>query len=213
MKENKKIDKYLDLARELKRLWNIKVMVIPLIFGALGTVPKEKKLVEVEIRGWIETIQTITLLRSARILRKVLETRGDWLLLRLQWKTTSWCWCGKLIRSENRIIIMMIIIRNYGLIISHNLQAIQRPKQQMILDIIIQHKQIKEKSIFDLSGTRLYFERFSLYKKRFKSFYKCMQHQFITLTLKKLQHSNLLNLKFEFNLKTHSNKWIWQFLR
>ena len=55
MKENEKMDKYMDLARELKRLWNMKVKVIPIVVGALGTVPKslEKRL---EIRGRIETI-------------------------------------------------------------------------------------------------------------------------------------------------------------
>ena len=37
--------------------------------------------------GWrLETIQTTTLLRTARILRSVLETWGDLLSLKLQWK-------------------------------------------------------------------------------------------------------------------------------
>ena len=36
-KENEKIDKYLDLARELKRLWNMKVTVIPIVVGTFGT--------------------------------------------------------------------------------------------------------------------------------------------------------------------------------
>ena len=40
MKESKEINKYLDLARELKKLWNIRVMVIPIVIGVLGTVPK-----------------------------------------------------------------------------------------------------------------------------------------------------------------------------
>ena len=37
----KKKEKYLDLARELKHLWNVKVMVmvIPIVVWALGTVP------------------------------------------------------------------------------------------------------------------------------------------------------------------------------
>ena len=39
MKENEIMDKYLDLARELKKLWNMKVKVIPIVDGALGTVP------------------------------------------------------------------------------------------------------------------------------------------------------------------------------
>ena len=40
-----KRDKYLDLARELRKLWNMVVTVIPTVIGALGTVPQrlEKK--------------------------------------------------------------------------------------------------------------------------------------------------------------------------
>ena len=41
MKESRKIDKYLDLARELKKLWNMRVMELPVIVGTLGMVPKE----------------------------------------------------------------------------------------------------------------------------------------------------------------------------
>ena len=40
LKESKKKDKYLDLGRELKKLWNMKVTVIPIVIGALGTVIK-----------------------------------------------------------------------------------------------------------------------------------------------------------------------------
>ena len=40
LKESEKKNKYLDLARELKKLWNMKVMVIPIVIGALGTIPK-----------------------------------------------------------------------------------------------------------------------------------------------------------------------------
>ena len=51
-KESEKIDKYLDLARELKRLLNMRMTVIPMIIGALGMVHKglKKKQCEVEIR-------------------------------------------------------------------------------------------------------------------------------------------------------------------
>ena len=42
-----------------------------------------------EIEGQIETIQTTALLRSARILRRVLEIWGDLLSLRLSWETIS----------------------------------------------------------------------------------------------------------------------------
>ena len=39
-KEGGKKDKYLDIAWELKKLWNMKVMVIPIVFDALGMIPK-----------------------------------------------------------------------------------------------------------------------------------------------------------------------------
>ena len=55
--------KYLDLARELKKLWNMRVKVIPIVVGALGAVPinLEKRLEDMEIRGRIETIHTTAL--------------------------------------------------------------------------------------------------------------------------------------------------------
>ena len=40
LKECEKRDKYLDLARELKKLWNMKVTIIPIVIGAVGTVTK-----------------------------------------------------------------------------------------------------------------------------------------------------------------------------
>ena len=90
-KESAKKDKYLDLARELKKLWNMKVTIVPIVIGALGTVTKGllKGLEDLEVGGLVETIQTTALLRTARILRRILETWGDLLSLRLQWKTIS----------------------------------------------------------------------------------------------------------------------------
>ena len=40
LKESEKKDKYLDLARELKRVWNTKVTTVPIVIGALGTITK-----------------------------------------------------------------------------------------------------------------------------------------------------------------------------
>ena len=40
LKESEKKDKYLDLARELKKVMNMKVTIIPIVIGALGTVTK-----------------------------------------------------------------------------------------------------------------------------------------------------------------------------
>ena len=52
LEEGEKRDKYLDLARELKKLWKTKVMVLPIVIGAHETIPKGLvKLVEdLEIR-------------------------------------------------------------------------------------------------------------------------------------------------------------------
>ena len=79
LKECEKKDKYLDLSRELKKLWNIQVTIIPIVIGAIETVTKDllKGLEDLEVGGRVETIQTTALLRTARILRRVLKTWGD----------------------------------------------------------------------------------------------------------------------------------------
>ena len=91
LKECEKKDKYLDLTRELKKPWNMKVTIVPIVIGAFGTITKGllKDLEDLEVAGRIETIQMTALLRTARILRRVLETWGDLLLLKLPWKTIS----------------------------------------------------------------------------------------------------------------------------
>ena len=75
MREKEKREKYQDLARELQVLWNKKVTVIPIVIGALRTVPKSLKdrLDQIGIRTKIDTMQTTALLNTARIVRKVLE--------------------------------------------------------------------------------------------------------------------------------------------
>ena len=76
LKEWEKKDKYPDLARKLKKLWNMQVTIIPIVIGAFGTVTKGllKGLEDLEIGGRVETIQTTELLRTALVLRRVLET-------------------------------------------------------------------------------------------------------------------------------------------
>ena len=51
-------------------------MFIPIIIGALGTVTKGlvQGLEDLEITGQLETIQATALLRTARILRRVLKS-------------------------------------------------------------------------------------------------------------------------------------------
>ena len=58
LKGSKKRDKYPDVARELKKeLWNMNMTVMPIVIGALGTIPKGlvKGLDVLEIRGQVET--------------------------------------------------------------------------------------------------------------------------------------------------------------
>ena len=54
----------------------MKVTIIPIVIGAFGTVTKRlvQGLDDLEIKGRVETVQTIALLRSVKILRIVLET-------------------------------------------------------------------------------------------------------------------------------------------
>ena len=76
MKESEKKDEYLDLARELKKLRNMKGTFIPIVIGALGTVTKGlvQGKEDSEIMGQVETIQITALLTSVRILRIIKET-------------------------------------------------------------------------------------------------------------------------------------------
>ncbi len=54
----------------------MKVTIIPIVIGAYTTINKGllKGLEDLEVGGRVETIQTTSLLRTARILRRVLET-------------------------------------------------------------------------------------------------------------------------------------------
>ena len=72
-----------------------------IVISTFGNVSKglEKGLEKLEIGGWNKTIQITALLRSARILRKVLETYLD--------SSESLSWCEKLAR--NAIIICWVI--------------------------------------------------------------------------------------------------------
>ena len=69
LKESEKEHKYLDLARELKKMWKMKVTIVPIVIGALGTITNGLLKEDLE-----ETIQKTALLRTSRIVRRVLET-------------------------------------------------------------------------------------------------------------------------------------------
>ena len=59
-----------------KKLWHMKVTIIPVVIVAFDTVTKGllKGKEDSEVDGRVETIQTTVLLRTARILTVVLET-------------------------------------------------------------------------------------------------------------------------------------------
>ena len=54
----------------------MKVTILPFVIGAFGTVTKGllKGLVDLEVGGRVETTQITALLRTVRILRRILET-------------------------------------------------------------------------------------------------------------------------------------------
>ena len=75
-KEKKdKIEKYQELGRELQKIRNVKVKIIPLAVGSLGAIPKQfgNRLKQIGITAGTAQVQKIVLLGTARILRKVLE--------------------------------------------------------------------------------------------------------------------------------------------
>ena len=65
--------------------------ILLIVVGAFGTVTKVllKRLEDLEVRERVENIQTTALLRTAKKLRRVLETGGDLLSLKLQGKTIN----------------------------------------------------------------------------------------------------------------------------
>ena len=75
-KEKEKIERYQELKREIKRMWNIRIIkVTPVIVGALGSKSKKLKNCTEELGVVLSTalLQKTALLGTARILRKVLD--------------------------------------------------------------------------------------------------------------------------------------------
>ena len=74
-KERKKVEKYQDLGREIARIWSMrKVEVIPVVVGALRTMPKtlDKWIEKIGMKIKAEHIEKTVILGTVRILRKVL---------------------------------------------------------------------------------------------------------------------------------------------
>ena len=76
--EKEKIEKHQDLRRELQKIWNVRVKIIPLVSGSLGAIPKlyGNRLKETGTTAEIGQVQKTVLLATARILRKVLKIKS-----------------------------------------------------------------------------------------------------------------------------------------
>ena len=74
-KEKGKIEKYQDLGREVQKIWNVQVKIIPLVVGSLGAIPKTfgNRLKQIGITAETAQVQKTVLPGTAIILRKVLE--------------------------------------------------------------------------------------------------------------------------------------------
>jgi hypothetical protein len=74
IKSGLQILKYKDLTIEIKRMWNVKARVIPVIIGATGTVSKSFRKYVNNILGNhdVKELQKAAILGTAHILRKVL---------------------------------------------------------------------------------------------------------------------------------------------
>ena len=74
-KEKDQMEKYEDLGRELQKMWNVKVKIIPLVVGSLRAIPKQfgNRLKQIGITAGTAQVQKTVLLGMCRILRKVVE--------------------------------------------------------------------------------------------------------------------------------------------
>ena len=74
-KFRKRLDNYSELRLEVARMWNKKTVVVPIIIGALGSVPKDLQsyLKQLDIPYDLNILQHSVLLDTPNILRKVLS--------------------------------------------------------------------------------------------------------------------------------------------
>ena len=79
-KKLEKIDKYQSLKIELEQLWKVKIMVIPVVVGALGAIADRLPGWLAQIPGTISEVelQKIALLGTTQVLRRVLRLLGLW---------------------------------------------------------------------------------------------------------------------------------------
>ena len=148
LKENEKGDKYLDLYKTIEKLWNIKVMVIPIVTGALDTFTKGliQRLEDLEISGQVETIQTPAFIQ---ISQNTEESPGDlrrlavtqipvWNhQLTLMWKTR------KGVNNNNQNFQVCIFnMNNLHTVIWHQIYLSNTNTFQFLIQIIWTHNEL-----------------------------------------------------------------------
>ena len=71
------------MGRELQKIQNVKVKITSLVVGSFGAIGKQfgNRLKQIGITAGTAQVQNTVLLGTARILRKVLEIKGNWLWL------------------------------------------------------------------------------------------------------------------------------------
>ena len=98
LKECEKKDKYLDLVKELKKLWNMKVTIAPIVIGAFVTITKGllKGLEDLEVGGWSGDHPNVSIIENGQNTEKspgdlrrlaVTQTPVKTHQLTLMWKT------------------------------------------------------------------------------------------------------------------------------
>ena len=77
LKRNEKLNKYSELRLEIARMWDKESLIVPIIIGALGSIPNdlECNMKKSDISYNVETLQKSVLLGTANILRKVLSIK------------------------------------------------------------------------------------------------------------------------------------------
>ena len=71
-----KIDKYIPLAKEIRKLYRVSTKIVPIVLGTLGTIPKglESNIKKLEIPDIIGSLQMSAMMGTHNILRKVLNS-------------------------------------------------------------------------------------------------------------------------------------------
>lgn len=94
LKESEKLDKYLELTRDMKKLWNIKVTVVPVVVRALGIISGclAKSLEEVEIHERIEHLDDGTAKNGSEYWGKYESSEET---------------CCRMISSVNHLLLLM----------------------------------------------------------------------------------------------------------